>query len=498
MPQTSEQLREEILRLVRQYADMVHQKSWPANEQGPVAFLPGETHVPYAARVFRGDEVVAAVRTSLDFWLTHGPEGKRFEDAFAEGLGVRSSVFVNSGSSANLLAMSCLTSPRLDGSRRLGVGDEVITAAAGFPTTVAPILQVGANVVFIDSDPITGNARCDQLELAYRPGRTRAVMMAHALGNPFELQRVISFCEAHDLWLIEDNCDALGSYYSLPEELVPSTYPIAERHRVPLGRIRKPTGCWGDLSTQSFYPAHHITTGEGGMVNAVREVILKRIVESFRDWGRDCWCAAGCDNTCGKRFAWNVGELPDGFDHKYIYDHLGYNLKPLEISGAIGQEQLKSLPDFVEARNRNWQYLRGALDDLCEFFEFALPTHATSWNKDGTFEWDGSGCRSDCSWFGFMLSVREEAPFDRTDLARFLNDRNIGNRMLFGGNLVRQPAFLEVRKAAPERVRCIGDLSGADAIMRREVFIGVYPGLTRPMLDFMVESLHDFAARYSK
>lgn len=498
MIQTPEELRDEILRLVNQYASMVHGKSLPADEQVSGSFVPGETHVPYAARVFRGEEVVAAVRTSLDFWLTHGPECRRFEDAFAERLGVRSSVFVNSGSSANLLAMSCLTSPRLAEGRRIGSGDEVITAAAGFPTTVAPILQLGANVVFIDSDPITGNARCDQLELAYRPGRTKAVMMAHALGNPFDLQRVISFCEAHDLWLIEDNCDALGSQYSLPEELLPSTYPIAGGHRAPLGRVRKLTGGWGDLSTQSFYPAHHMTTGEGGMVNAVRDVYLKRIVESFRDWGRDCWCAAGCDNTCGKRFSWNVGELPDGFDHKYIYDHLGYNLKPLELSGAIGQEQLKSLPSFVEARNRNWQYLRGALDDLREFFEFALPTHAKQWNPDGTFEWDESGCRAECSWFGFMLSVREGAPFHRTDLSRFLNERNIGNRMLFGGNLVRQPAFVAVRKAAPDRVRCIGDLSGADAIMRCAVFIGVFPGLTRPMLDYMVESIHDFVDRYRR
>jgi CDP-6-deoxy-D-xylo-4-hexulose-3-dehydrase len=298
----------------------------------PKPFEPGTSAIPYAARVYDHHEVEAAVDASLDFWLTLGAHGKRFERGLATYLGVRHSILTNSGSSANLLAFSTLTSPKL-GARRIRPGDEVITTAAGFPTTVNPIIQNGCVPVFIDSDPQTANARTEQLEEALSP-RTRVVMMAHTLGNPFDLDAVQEFCRQHDLWLIEDNCDALGSRYK--------------------GQL---TGTFGDLSTQSFYPPHHLTMGEGGAVNVVRMALLKKLVESYRDWGRDCWCDSGKENTCAKRFKWDLGELPHGYDHKYIYSHIGYNLKPLDIQAAIGCQQLEKLPAFVEARRRNWALL---------------------------------------------------------------------------------------------------------------------------------------------
>lgn len=257
--------------------------------------------------------------------------------------------------------------------------------------------------------------------------------------------------------------------------------------------VSRPTGAWGDLSTQSFYPPHHLTLGEGGAVNIVAQPALKTIVESYRDWGRDCWCASGCDDTCGKRFAWRLGELPEGYDHKYIYSHLGYNLKPLDLQAAIGSEQLKKLPSFVAARRANWQYLRANLADLEEHIEFSLPTHATRWNTDGSFAWDATGCRTEPSWFGFMMTVRPNSPFTRTELARRLDECKIGNRMLFGGNLLRQPALVQLRRDRPDAVRAVGDMYGADAIMNRTLFIGTYPGLTRPMLDYVVETIHNFA-----
>jgi CDP-6-deoxy-D-xylo-4-hexulose-3-dehydrase len=476
MNQHPESLRQEILRLTREYARTVHRQNRPADDEKPPRFVAGETTIPYAGRVFTEDEVAAAVASTLDFWLTLGPEGEKFERRLAEYLGVRRSLLVNSGSSANLLAVSALTSHKLPKERRLRPGDEVITVAAGFPTTVAPIIQCGATAVFIDADPVTGNARCDQLEDAFVPGKTKAVMLAHALGNPFDLGTVTAFCREHSLWLVEDNCDALGSTYTLD------------------GTTR-PTGQWGDLSTQSFYPPHHLTLGEGGAVNIVRDPLFKTIVESFRDWGRDCWCPSGKDNTCGKRFAWQLGELPAGYDHKYVYSHLGYNLKPLDLQAAIGLEQLKKLPSFVAARQANWQTLRSGLADLEDVLEFALPTHAVAWNADGSFAWDASGCRSECSWFGFKMSVRESAPFTRTDLARRLDERKIGNRMLFGGNLLRQPAFLQLRRDNPAAVRVVGDLAGADAIMNRTIFIGTYPGLTQPMHDYMIDTIRAFAER---
>ncbi len=488
-------LRSEILRLTREYSNLVHSANRPGTATGRPAFRPGETVVPYAGRVFGPEEVEAAVGATLDFWLTLGPEGEAFERSLATLLGVKHSLLVNSGSSANLVALSALTSHKLPKEQRVCRGDEVITCAAGFPTTVAPILQVGAIPVFIDNDPVTGNPDCSQLEEAFRPGRTKAVMMAHTLGNPFDLRRVCEFCARHRLWLIEDNCDSLGSFYSVPASqpnqlgLLPAQ---AAANRTPgTDLLTLPTGAWGDLSTQSFYPPHHLTLGEGGAVNIVRRPPLKTYAESFRDWGRDCWCPSGKDNTCERRFGWTLGELPAGYDHKYIYSHLGYNLKPLDIQAAIGRRQLERFDDFGRARRANWEYLRAGLAGCEEFFDFTLPTHATAWSPAG-FAWDDSGCRSDPSWFGFMLLARPGTGLTRTALARWLDERKIGNRMLFGGNLVRQPAFVELRRQDPDAFRVVGDLRGADRIMNDALFLGTYPGLSREMLDFVVDSVKAF------
>ena len=459
-------LREEILQRVREYSRLTHGANRPGEERtGP--FVPGDTVIPYAARVFTEEEVEAGVDSVLDFWLTLGKNGDEFERRLADFLKVRRSILVNSGSSANLLAVSALTSPRL-GDRRLRPGDEVITVAAGFPTTVAPILQNGLVPVFVDNDPITLNARADQLEAAYAPGKTRAVILAHTLGNPFDLETVVDFCRKHQLWLIEDNCDALGARYG--------------------GQW---TGTFGDLSTQSFYPPHHITLGEGGAVNVVGNALFKVIVESLRDWGRDCWCASGVDNTCGKRFEWQLGDLPKGYDHKYIYSHLGYNLKPLDIQAAIGLRQLDKLPSFIEARVRHWNYLRRALAGHEEYFEFSLPTHARGWSPEG-FAWEEGRKRTEPSWFGFMLLVRKTAPFTRTEFAQHLEGKKIGNRMLFGGNLLRQPVMTQLLKDRPDAIRTLGECPGADRLMNEAVFIGTYPGLTREMLDYMAQTISDF------
>lgn len=465
------ELREQILRLTRAYSELMHGGSLPGAVAERPAFVPGTDTVPYAGRVFDADEVEAAVSATLDFWLTLGPEGEAFERELAAFLGVRKSILVNSGSSANLVAVSALTSAKL-GERRLRPGDEVITVAAGFPTTVAPILQNGLVPVFIDNDPLTLNARVDQLEDAFVAGRTKAVCMAHTLGNPFDLASVTEFCRRHELWLIEDNCDALGSRYD--------------------DRL---TGTFGDLSTQSFYPPHHLTLGEGGAVNIVNEMRLKVLVESFRDWGRDCWCASGKDNTCNKRYGWKLGELPEGYDHKYIYSHLGYNLKPLDPQAAIGRQQLRKLPNFIQARVANWNHLRAALAAVEEFLEFQLPTHATRWDPRDGFSWDTTGHRAEPSWFGFMMRVRPGAPFTRSEFARALDAAKIGNRMLFGGNLVRQPAFVQLRKDQPSALRIVGDLTGADRILNEAVFIGVYPGLNRAMLDYVAETITTFCRK---
>jgi CDP-6-deoxy-D-xylo-4-hexulose-3-dehydrase len=472
MARTPAEIKADILRLTREFSALTHAANRPgyAPAEAPAPFVPGQTTVPYAGRVFTADEVEAAVSATLDFWLTLGKEGEVFEQKLAAFLGVKSSVLCNSGSSANLLAVSALSSPRL-GNRRLRPGDEIITVAAGFPTTVAPIIQNGFVPVFIDNDPITLNGRVEQLAEAYVEGKTRAVFMAHTLGNPFNLAAVTEFCREHNLWLIEDNCDALGCRYD--------------------GKF---TGTFGDLSTQSFYPPHHMTLGEGGAVNVGQSQKLRVIVESFRDWGRDCWCASGKDNTCGKRYDWQLGELPKGYDHKYIYSHLGYNLKPLDIQAAIGCVQMEKLPQFIQARIDNWNYLRQHLAECAGVFEFMLPTHATGWTPDG-FTWDASGHRTLCSWFGFMLRVRPSAPFTKLEFARHLEEKKIGSRMLFGGNLVRQPVLQQLRQDRPEAFRIVGNLAGADQIMNEVLFIGTYPGLTRPMLDYMVDTIRAFVKK---
>jgi CDP-6-deoxy-D-xylo-4-hexulose-3-dehydrase len=457
-PESLEGMQIEIERLVRAYSARAHAGNGPAGPDSE-PFEAGKTPVPYAGRVFTGNEVAAAVGAALDFWLTLGPQGDAFERELAAVLGVTRSILVNSGSSANLLALSALTSSKLPPERRLRPGDEVITCAAGFPTTVAPIVQNGSVPVFIDNDPLTGNADCSRLEEAFTQGRTKAVMLAHALGNPFDVAAVTAFCRSHNLWLIEDNCDALGSRFALP------------------GESARPTGTFGDLSTQSFYPPHHITMGEGGAVNIARDMRFKVIVESFRDWGRDCWCASGHENTCGKRFGWQLGELPEGYDHKYTYSHLGYNLKPLDIQAAIGREQLKRLPDFVDARRQNWQHLHQGLAGLSEYFEFMQPTPG-----------------SVPSWFGFMLLVREGSPFTAVELTRHLDEKKIGSRRLFGGNLVRQPAFVQLRRDNPKAFRVVGGLAGADRLMQSALFVGVYPGLTPAMLDYVIEAISGFCS----
>jgi CDP-6-deoxy-D-xylo-4-hexulose-3-dehydrase len=380
------------------------------------------------------------VDASLDFWLTTGRFAAQFEREFAEYFDVRHAILTNSGSSANLLALASLTSHKL-GARRLKPGDEVITLAAGFPTTVNPIVQNGLVPVFVDTHIPTYNIDVRQLEQAWS-AKTRAVILAHTLGNPFDVDGVLDFVKRHDLWLIEDCCDALGSTYR--------------------GRN---VGTFGDLATVSFYPAHHITMGEGGCV-LTSKPLLKTLVESFRDWGRDCWCDPGKENTCGKRFEWQLGELPCGYDHKYTYSHIGYNLKATDMQAAVGVAQLKKLPEFIDARRRNFQFLRDNLRDLEEFFILPAVTPG-----------------SDPSWFGFPLAVRPGAPISRNRAVRFLEQKKIATRLLFGGNLVRQPAFRDVAH------RVVGSLPNTDFIMERLFWIGVYPGITKPMLEYMVETL---------
>lgn len=501
MSQSLPELKAQILRLTREYSRLAHAVQRPGDDPARAPFIPGQSTVPYAGRVFTEDEVEAAVGSTLDFWLTLGPEGEAFERELAALLGVKHSLLVNSGSSANLVALAALTSQKLPPARRIQPGDEVITVAAGFPTTVAPIIQCGAVPVFIDNDPVTGNARVDRLEAAFTAGKTKAVMMAHTLGNPFDLGTVLAFCRKNDLWLIEDNCDALGCTYSMPSAQARALGFSENSPGLPANgtHITRYTGTWGDLSTQSFYPPHHLTMGEGGAVNIVSRPPLKTYAESFRDWGRDCWCASGKDNTCNKRFGWQLGELPAGYDHKYIYSHLGYNLKPLDPQAAIGRQQLKKLPAYIEARKLNWEYLRAGLAGLGEFFDFTLPTHAASWalSSPGSppgshFSWDATGCRTDCSWFGFMLRVKPAAPFTHSQLGRHLDDKKIGSRMLFGGNLLCQPVFVQLKKDRPQAFRVVGDTTGADEIMNRAIFLGTYPGLTRTMLDYEIETIHAF------
>ena len=432
MTQRKEELRRQILDLVGEYC---------AEAFPPRGFVAGESPVPVSGKVFDAAEMRLLVDSSLDFWLTTGRFAAQFEKEFARWLGIRECVLVNSGSSANLVAVAALTSPKL-GDRRLQPGDEVITLAAGFPTTVNPIIQNNLVPVFIDVTVPTYNVDATQLEAALSP-RTRALFLAHTLGNPFDLDAVKAFAARHDLWLIEDICDAVGATY----------------------RGRK-VGTFGDLATTSFYPAHHITMGEGGSV-LMEQPLLRTLVESFRDWGRDCWCAPGKDNTCGKRFDWQLGELPCGYDHKYTYSHIGYNLKLTDMQAAVGVAQLQKLDGFIEARQRNFALLREGLRDLEEFF--VLPEATAG---------------AEPSWFGFPIAVRAGAPFTRHRAIHELEKRKIATRLLFGGNLVRQPAYQNVA------YRIAGPLTNTDFVMDRVFWVGVYPGITPAMLEYVLDSFH--------
>lgn len=436
MTDRTKQLRSRIIELVREF----HAEEWPARP-----FVPGESLVPVSGRVFDANEVATLVECSLDFWLTTGRFATEFEARFTEYLGVSHAVLCNSGSSANLLAVAALTSPRL-GERRLQPGDEVVTVATGFPTTVNPMVQHGLKPVFVDIELGTYNAAPETVAEAIGP-RTKAIMMAHTLGNPFALDRTASLAKEHGLWLIEDNCDALGSTFG--------------------GQM---TGTFGDLATVSFYPAHQLTMGEGGAV-VMPKGTTRKLVESFRDWGRDCWCETGMENTCGRRFDWQLGDLPHGYDHKYIYSHIGYNLKLTDMQAAVGVAQMDKLPGFVETRRRNWEHLRSATADLEQHFVLPFATPG-----------------SEPSWFGYCLSVRPEAPFTRHQLVQFLEGRKIGTRQLFGGNLTRQPAYENVD------FRVSGALTNADLVAEHTFWLGVYPGLTPPMLDYVVDCLHEFVA----
>lgn len=444
-----EELRKQILELTEEYYKETHGKQKD--------FIAGETFVNYGGRYFDASEMVNLVDSSLDFWLTAGPWARRFEKRFAEWLGVRYCSLTNSGSSANLLAFSALTSPEL-GERQIRRGDEVITVACGFPTTIAPCIQYGAVPVFVDVTVPEYNIDVTRLEDALSP-RTKAVMIAHSLGNPFDLRSVKEFCDRHNLWLVEDNCDALGSTYELD------------------GKVRK-TGTVGDLGTSSFYPPHHMTMGEGGAVYTDNP-LLHKLVNSFRDWGRDCWCMGGVDNTCGCRFTGQFGELPAGYDHKYVYSHFGYNLKVTDMQAAIGCAQLDKLDGIVERRRRNFRTLREGLEGTPWLI---LPEP----QKD-----------SDPSWFGFLISVKPDAPFTRNDLARHLESKKIQTRNLFAGNLLKHPAFDQMRESG-SGYRVVGDLECTDFIMNNTLWIGVYPGMTDDMLRHMTGTIKEFVSGYSK
>ena len=436
MTDTAAQLRRQILDLTAQY--------WLESSRAS-DFIPGVSPVPVSGKVIDGSDVSAVVDSALDAWFTTGRFGETFERDLARFVGVRSASLVNSGSSANLVALSALTSPKL-GDRRLRPGDEVITVAAGFPTTVNPIFQNRLVPVFVDVTVPGYEIDVCQLEAA-RSDRTRAVFLAHTLGNVFDLDAVSAFTRKHNLWLIEDCCDALGSTYK--------------------GRN---VGTFGDIATLSFYPAHHITTGEGGAVLTDKPA-LQVLIDSFRDWGRDCWCEPGRDNTCGKRFDWQMGSLPCGYDHKYIYSHIGYNLKATDMQAALGASQITKLPQFIARRKANFQHLKTALAGLEEYL--VLP-EATA--------------HSDPSWFGFPIGVREDAPFRREDVIRALEANKIGTRLLFGGNLLRQPAYLDCE------YRVAGEMRNTDFVMNNVFWVGVYPGLTPPMLDFVAQTINRFVA----
>ncbi len=437
MSQRSEQLREQILQLTAEF----HAEAFPKRD-----FLPGNSAVPVSGKVIDAEDIKAVVDSALDSWFTTGRWAKEFERKLARFVGVRSASLVNSGSSANLVALSALTSPKL-GDRQLKPGDEVITVAAGFPTTVNPIFQNRLVPVFLDVTRPTYEVDVSRLEEA-RSDKTRAVMIAHTLGNVFDLDSVTAFCKKYNLWLIEDCCDALGSTYK-----------------------GQKVGAFGDIATVSFYPAHHITMGEGGAV-LTNKPALQVLIDSFRDWGRDCWCEPGVDNTCGKRFDWQLGTLPCGYDHKYTYSHVGYNLKATDMQAALGVSQIAKLPHFIERRKENFAYLRAALQPLQE--HLVLPEATPD---------------SDPSWFGFPIGVKEDAPFTRDQLTRALENNKIGTRLLFAGNLLRQPAYEGLE------YRVVGPMTNTDYVMNHVFWIGVFPGLTKPMLDFIVQTATQFVGQ---
>ena len=440
-----EKLKTQILELTREYYKEVHAQK--------KEFEPGKSFVHYGGRFFNDEEMVNLVDSSLDFWLTQGPWTHKFERRLAEWLGVKYCAVTNSGSSANLLAFYTLTSHKL-GDRRIKKGDEVITVAAGFPTTVTPIIQYGAIPVFVDVALPGFDIDVNQLEAAYSP-KTKAVMMAHSLGNPFNLKAVLEFCEKHNLWLIEDNCDALGSEYTIDG-------------------VTQKTGTWGHIGTSSFYPPHHMTMGEGGAVYT-NDPLLNKITLSFRDWGRDCWCASGVDNTCRMRFTGQFGELPQGYDHKYVYSHFGFNLKITDMQAAVGCAQLDKLDQIVAARRANYQMLYDGLKDVPGLI---LPVAEANSNP---------------SWFGFLIAVKEDAGFTRNELTGYLEQNKIQTRNLFAGNLTKHPCFDEMRQTG-EGYRIVGELKNTDFVMTNGFWIGVFPGMTKEMNEWMIKCIRDFVA----
>lgn len=433
------QLKKEIFNKVKEYYNAVHAQD--------INFIEGKSRINYAGRIFNEKEMINLVDSSLEFWLTYGKYSKLFEQELAKFLGVKYAFLVNSGSSANLLALSAIASPLLKG-RALKRGDEVITIAAGFPTTIAPIMQCGAIPVFLDVDLETFNINVQQLKKALS-AKTKAIMIAHTLGNPFDIKSVKDFCEKNNLWLVEDNCDALGSKYD--------------------GKL---TGSWGDIGTSSFYPPHHMTMGEGGALYTDNP-LLKKIILSLRDWGKDCWCDSGKDNTCGKRFSQQHGTLPFGYDHKYVYSHFGYNLKATDMQAAIGCAQLKKLPEFIEKRKNNFNILYKGLNGLNKYF--ILPKAATN---------------SDPSWFGFLITLKDNLKFTRNELVMHLERNNIQTRTLFAGNITRQPLFQNLKIGIDYRI--VNKLTNTDKIMNDSFWLGVYPGIKKDALEYIIKTIKKF------
>ena len=431
---TTDCLRKEIAKLVSEYAQLQYAEQ---------LFEAGKTPVPVSGKVIGETELQYMVEASLDGWLTTGRFNDQFEKELAEFIGIKHLITVNSGSSANLVAFNTLTSPKL-GDKAIKKGDEVIGVAAGFPTTVNPIVQFGAVPVFVDVDNVTHNINADLVEAAITP-KTKAIMLAHTLGNPFNLGKIKALCEKYDLWLVEDCCDALGAEFN-----------------------GQKVGTWGDIATLSFYPAHHMTMGEGGAV-FTNDAKLASIAESFRDWGRDCYCKPGCDNTCGTRFTMKLGNLPEGYDHKYTYSHLGYNLKITDMQAACGLAQLKRLPEFIEKRNTNFDYLKSKMASLTDFIELTMPTE-----------------NSKPSWFGFPITLKSNSGVNRVDLIKYLDQNKIGTRLLFAGNLIRQPYFQDLE------YRVVGDLTNTETTMNQTLWLGIYPGLEKAHLDYIVEKLEEF------